>query len=76
MSESLYRIMYRRIGIVDYEWTQHYGGKGTSTYGTIGAARGAITHFKKQDTSRNRRPPTHEYKVQKAPVGDWEDVPQ
>lgn len=69
----IWRIMYRHSE--DDEWMKHPGGKGNGHYTTIGAAKGAITHFKKQanwywpagnvDTTK--------YKIQSSPL-EWSDV--
>lgn len=70
MTEELFRVMYRST--TDGAWSLHSGSKGTTSYGSVGAARGAVTQFRKQtDRWQMYR---YEYKIQRAPVGEWEDI--
>ena len=67
----LYRVLYRR-GDNSAEYELHTGRKGTSIYTTLGAARSAVTQFRRQDHYYGGG---HvEYKIQSVPLGDWSDV--
>ena len=67
----LYRIVYRP-GNGAEEYQLHTGRKGTSIYLSIGAARSAVTQFRRQD--RFYGGGTVDYKIQQVPLGEWEDV--
>ncbi len=67
----LYRILYRR-GDNSAEFELHVGRKGTMFYATVGAARSAITQFRKRD--RYYGGGTVDYKIQVVTLGEWSDI--
>lgn len=67
----LYRILHRR-GDNSADFSIHVGRKGTCIYMTPGAARSAVTQFRRQD--RYYGGGVVEYKIQRVPLGDWEDL--
>jgi len=64
----LFRILYK----VGNEYEVHTGRKGTSVYLSAGAARSAVTQFRKQD--RYYGGGTTEYKIQRVELAEWEDI--
>lgn len=72
IEDEIFRVMYRSAGgNYPTDWRVHTSGKGTSTYGSLGAARGAVTMFKNRGRGWSSQ---YEYKIQRAPVSAFEDV--
>jgi enolase len=67
----LYRILHKR-GNGSAEFEVHTGRKGTSIYLSVGAARSAVTQFRKQD--RYYGGGTIEYKIQTVELAEWKDI--
>lgn len=67
----LYRILHRR-GDNSAEFEPHTGRKGTHFYLTVGAARSAVTQFRRQDLFYGGG--VVEYKIQQTRIGEWTDV--
>jgi hypothetical protein len=68
---EIYRILYKRgDGRADFE--VHVGRKGTCLYTTLGAARSAVTQFRKRD--RYYGGGTIEYLIQAAEIPEWRNV--
>lgn len=67
----LFRVLYRR-GDNSAEYDVHTGRKGTCIYMTAGAARSAVTQFKRQD--RYYGGGVVDYKIQRVSLGDWENL--
>lgn len=68
---QLYRILYRR-GDNSNDYEVHVGRKGTMFYTTVGAARSAITQFRRQD--RYYGGGVVDYKIQSVTLGEWSDL--
>jgi hypothetical protein len=81
MTDYIYRPMYRWKAN-DGQWTKWNvvttSRKAGQIYTTIGAARAILTNQKKEDQRWNEyRKDKHEceYKIQRRPLGEWEDIP-
>ena len=70
----LYRVVQRVEGSDEWEHSDCYRYGKPRTYMTLGAARGQCTYARDQN-ARYGGDVTREFAVQRAPVTDWEMVP-